>query len=75
MNEQYNLDKKQFFKILLFYNVLIDYIKSDAVKKFNNVKFMSELPFYKDLSIKEVSEAFKSMLKVIELRFLIKKTQ
>ena len=32
MNEQYNLDNKQFLKILPFYNVLIDFIKNDAVK-------------------------------------------
>ena len=48
MNGQYNLDNKQVLKILPFYNVLIDFVKSDAVRKFNNVELMSELPFYKD---------------------------
>ena len=59
MNEQYNLDNKNFLKILPFYNVLIDFIKSDAVTKFNNVELMSKLPFFKYLDVKEVSEAFK----------------
>ena len=38
MNEQYNLENKQFLKILPFYNVLIDFVKSEAVKRFSNVK-------------------------------------
>ena len=59
MNGQYNLDNKQDLKILPFYNVLIDFVKSDVLKKYCNVKFMSELPFYKDLSVEEISEAFK----------------
>ena len=59
MNGQYNLDNKQVLKILPFYNVLIDFVKSDVVKKYCNVKFMSDLPFNKDLSVEEISEAFK----------------
>ena len=73
MNEQYNLDNKQVLKILPFYNVLIDFIKSDVVKKFNNVKLMSELPFYKDLSVKEVGEAFKRYAKSYRVEIVDKK--
>ena len=34
---------------------------------------MSKLPVYEDLDVKEISDAFKRMLKVIESRLLIKK--
>ena len=73
MNEQCNLDNKQVLKILPFYNVLIDFIKSDAVKKFNNVKLMNKLPFYKDLSVKEISEAFKRHAKRYRVEIVDKK--
>ena len=73
MNEQYNLDNKQFLKIFPFYNVLIDFVKSDAVKKFNNVKLMSKLPFYKDLSVEEISEAFKWYAKSYRVEIVDKK--
>ena len=73
MNEQYNLDNKKVLKIFPFYNVLIDFIKSDAVKKFNNVELMSELPFYKDLSVKEISEAFKRYAKSYKVEIVDKK--
>ena len=73
MNEQHNLDNKQVLKILPFYNVLIDLVKSDAVKKFNNVKYMNELPFYKDFSVEEVGEAFKRYAKIYRVEIVDKK--
>ena len=73
MNEQYNLDNKQVLKILPFYNVLIDFIKSDAVKKFNNVELMKKLPFYKDLSVEETSKAFKRYAKSYRVEIVDKK--
>ena len=73
MNEQCNLDNKQFLKILSFYNVLIDFIKDDAVKKYCNVKLMSELPFYKDLSVEKISEAFKRHAKSYRVEIVDKK--
>ena len=73
MNEQYNLGNKQVLKILPFYNVLIDFVKSDAVNRYCNVKFMSELPFYKDLSVEEVSEAFKRHDKSYRVEIVDKK--
>ena len=66
MNEQYNLNNKQVLKILPFYN-------GDVVKKFNNVELMSELRFYKDLSVKEVSEAFKRYAKSYRVEIVDKK--
>ena len=73
MNEQYNLDNKQFLKILPFYNVLIDYVKNDVVKKYCNVKLMNELSFYKDLDVKEISEAFKRHAKSYRVEIVDKK--
>ena len=73
MNGQYNLDNKQVLKILPFYNVLVDFVKSDAVNRYFNVKFMSELPFYKDLSVKEISEAFKRYAKSYRVETVDKK--
>ena len=73
MNEQYNLDNQQVLKILPFYNVLIDFIKSDAVKKFNNVELMKKLSFYKDLSVEETSKAFKRYAKSYRVEIVDKK--
>ena len=73
MNEQYNLENKQMLKILPFYNVLIDFVKSGAVKGFSNVKLMSELPFYKDLNVKEVSEVFKRYTKSFRVEIVDRK--
>ena len=73
MNGQYNLDNKQVLKILPFYNVWIDFVKGDAVKRFNNVKFMSELPLYKDLNAEEISEALKRYAKSYRAEIVDKK--
>ena len=73
MNEQYNLDNKQIFKILPFNNVLIDFIKSDTVKGYCNVELMSELSFYKDLSVEEISKAFKRYAKSYRVEIIVKK--
>ena len=46
---------KELFQILPFY-VLIE--KPD-IKKLSNVELLHELPFYDELSIAEISKAFK----------------
>ena len=46
---------KELFQILPFY-VLIE--KPD-IKKISNVELLHELPFYDELSIAEISKAFK----------------
>ena len=68
MNEPYVLEKKSLLKVLPFYNVLIDFIKQPRVKKLTNVELLGELPFYKSLSVKEIGEVFKGMLKVLGSR-------
>ena len=53
--------------------MLIDFVKSDAVKKFNNVELMRKLPFYKDLDVKEINEAFKRYTKSYRVEIVDKK--
>ena len=56
-NEFWNeKEAKNLFQTLLFYNVLTD--KPD-IKKLSNVELLHELPFCVELSITEVSKAFK----------------
>ena len=73
MNEHYVLENKRLLKVMPFYNVLIDFVKSDAVQKFNNVKLLSELPFDKDLSVREISEAFKRYAKSFRVEIVDRK--
>ena len=40
---------------------------------YNNVKLMSKLLFYKDLSVKEISEAFKRYAKSYRVEIVDKK--
>ena len=47
---------KKLFEELPFYNVLIEKPKIEHLK---NIDLLQELPFYKDLSINQISEAFK----------------
>ena len=56
-NEFWNeKEAKNLFKTLPFYNVLI---KQAEIKKLSNIELLHELPFYDELSITEVSKAFK----------------
>ena len=52
---------------------MIDFVKSDAVRKFNNIELMSKLPFYKDLSEEEISGAFKRYAKSYRVKIVDKK--
>ena len=45
MKEQHVLDNENLFKILPFYNVLIDFMKQPKIKKLTNVELLNELPF------------------------------
>ena len=49
-------DTKEIFQILLFYNVLI---KKPKIKHLSNIELLHELPFYNELSVVEISKAFK----------------
>ena len=49
-------EAKNLFQTLPFYNVLIE---KPEIKKLSNVELLHEFPFYDELSITEVSKAFK----------------
>ena len=56
-NEFWNeKEAKNLFQTLPFYNVLIE---KPEIKKLSNIELLLELPFYDELSITEVSKAFK----------------
>ena len=56
-NEFWNeKEAKKLFKILSFYNVLTEKPKT---KHLLNVELLHELPFYNELSVVEISKAFK----------------
>ena len=55
-----------------FYNVLI---KKSCIKRLKNTNLQHEIRFYKDLSIKQISEVFKRYVRsykieVIDLKIL-----
>ena len=56
-NEFWNeKEAKSLFQTLPFYKVLIE---KSGIKKLSNTELLYELPFYDELSITEVSKAFK----------------
>ena len=56
-NEFWNEKKaKELFQILRFYNVLIEKPK---IKHLSNIKLLHEFPFYDELSVVEISKAFR----------------
>ena len=56
-NEFWNeKEAKNLFQTLPFYNALIE---KPEIKKLSNIELLHELPFYDELSITEVSKAFK----------------
>ena len=56
---------KNLFQTLPFYNVLI---KKREIKRLSNIELLHELPFYDELSITEVSKAFKRYASVTKLK-------
>ena len=57
-NEFWNeKEGKNLFQTLPFYNVLIEKLE---IKKLSNIELLHELPFYNELSITEISKAFKT---------------
>ena len=56
-NEVWNEKQaEELFKILPFYNVLIEKPK---IKHLSNIALLHELPFYDELSVVGISKAFK----------------
>ena len=49
-------ERKELFKKLPFYNALIEKPK---IKHLSNIDLPKELPFYDELSVVEISKAFK----------------
>ena len=49
-------DTKKVFQILPFYNVLIEKPK---IKHLSNIELLHELPFSDELTVAEISKAFK----------------
>ena len=55
-----------YFKELLFYNT---YIKKPKIKRLKNIVLISELLFYKELSVVKTDKAFReyAMTQIVEL--------
>ena len=49
-------EAKELFQILPSYNVLIEKLK---IKHLSNIELLHELPFYDELSVAEISKAFR----------------
>ena len=49
-------EAKELFQILPFYNVLTEKSK---IKHLSNIELLQEFPFYDELSVVEISKAFK----------------
>ena len=63
------MKKKGVFQKLPFYNVLIEKPK---IKHLSNIDLLHELPFYDELSVAEISKAFKGYasykIEIIDLK-------
>ena len=73
MEETNVIDNKTLLKILLFYNILIDFMQKPRVKKLTNAEMLNDLPFYKSLSVKEVSHAFKRYVRSYSIEIIDEK--
>ena len=60
-------DTKELFQILPFYNVLIEKPK---IKHLSNIELLDELPFYDELSVVEISKAFKRYLRSYKVEII-----
>ena len=59
-----NYDRnKELLKILPFYNSFID---APEIKKLSKVQLMKELPFYDELKITKINNAFNGYAKIID---------
>ena len=73
MTEINVIDNKTLIKILSFYNILIDFMQKPKIKKLTNVELLNELPFYKSLSVRKISRAFKRYAKSYSIEIVDKK--
>ena len=58
---------KELFQILPFYNVLI---KNPKIKHLSNIELLHELPFYDELSVVEISKAFKGYVRSYKVEII-----
>ena len=65
-----NEKSKRIFQILPFYNVLIEKPK---IKHLSNIELLHELPFYDELSVVEISKAFKRYARSYEVEIIERK--
>ena len=61
---------KLLFQILPFYNV---FIEKPEIKKLPNIKLLHEVPFYDELSVAEISKAFKMYARCYKVEIIGKK--
>ena len=66
-------NNKNLLIILPFYKILIDFMEKPKIKNLTNVELLHELPFYKGLGVKEVSEAFKRYAKSFNIEIIDRK--
>ena len=60
-------EAKELFQILPFYNVLI---KNPKIKHLSNIELLHELPFYDELSVVEISKAFKGYVRSYKVEII-----
>ena len=60
-------EAKRFFQELQFYNT---FIKKPRIKYLKNTDLLHELPFYDELSIKQISEAFKKYARSYKIEII-----
>ena len=67
-NEFWNeKEAKELFKILPFYNVLIEKTK---IKHLSNIELLHELPFYDEMTVVEISKAFKTYARSYKIEII-----
>ena len=60
-------EAKKMFQELPFYNVLIE---KPGIKRLKNIDLLHELPFYDELSIVKISQAFKRYARSYKIEIL-----
>ena len=60
-------EAKELFQILSFYNVLIEKPK---IKHLSNIELLHELPSYDELSVVEISKAFKKYARSYKIEII-----
>ena len=61
---------KALFQVLPFYNSLIE---KPNIKHLSNIELLHEFPFYDELSVIEISKAFKSYSRSYKIEIIVTK--